>query len=87
MLTVEKVAIIWANRIWFLDRPARHHHLIHRIVEATGGRCLAGQDAQGFLLSDGSWADRERAYEVAEIAGQMLGEPHKAGMLFSEDVW
>lgn len=60
--------------------PARHHNLFAIGVHPQG----VGQT--GFLLSDGSFADRKRAAEVAIAAGQIEAlqwPPH----LYSEDLW
>lgn len=57
--------------------PARHHNLF-----ALCGR----PDESGFLLSDGTFADRTRAGEIAIKAGQITAlkwPPH----LYSEDIW
>ena len=65
--------------------PARHHSIIHAERPSCGSR------GQGFLLSDGTFADRKRAAEVAIAAGQLLERAPTAGHwkhgLFSEDVW
>lgn len=60
-------------------RPARHCNLFALV----DGR---NPDVSGFLLSDGSFADRLRAAHVAKAAGQvkkMVAPP----MLYSEDLW
>ncbi|UTC28082.1 hypothetical protein GURKE_00500 [Brevundimonas phage vB_BpoS-Gurke] len=67
--------------------PARHANLfaIHHLRGSD--EYPAGSD-QGFLLSDGSFATRERAAEVAIAAGQVRAEKMTVpGKLFSEDVW
>ncbi|USN15192.1 hypothetical protein KIKIMORA_00450 [Brevundimonas phage vB_BpoS-Kikimora] len=67
--------------------PARHGNLfaIHHLRGPD--EYPAGND-QGFLLSDGSFATRERAAEVAIAAGQVRAEKMTVpGKLFSEDVW
>lgn len=64
--------------------PARHHNLF--AIQPDGPH-PTGQDS-GFLLSDGSFASRERALEVALAAGQL--QPKIAGdtkRLYSEDLW
>ena len=66
-------------------RPARHHNVIY--CAARLGVELDGSEEQGFLLSDGSFAQRKPALDIAWRAGQLLREtaPHLG--LFSEDVW
>lgn len=59
--------------------PARHHNLF-AILDGKA------PDEQGFLLSDGTFADRERAGEIALAAGQT--QALKWGsQLYSEDLW
>lgn len=42
--------------------------------------------SMGFLLSDGTFANRYRAERVARRAGQLVREPD-GGVLTSEDLW
>jgi hypothetical protein len=60
--------------------PARHHNLFALSREAQN------PDASGFILSDGSFADRKRAAAVAIAADQIkaLSWPPN---LYSEDMW
>jgi hypothetical protein len=44
-------------------------------------------DAQGFILSDGSFATRERAWSIAVAACQCNPNTIVRGALLSEDVW
>lgn len=59
--------------------PARHHNLFALV---DGLR----PDESGFILSDGSFADRKRAYVVAIASGQAV-ECTVPGTLYSEDIW
>lgn len=67
--------------------PARHHMIVHAL-RAHG---VAPEGEQGFLLSDGTFADRHHAADVARAAGQLLERAPTAGGwhagLFSEDCW
>jgi hypothetical protein len=64
-------------------------------MRATGARPPREDGVQGFLLSDGTFADRKRAMVVARAAGQLIpraggyaeGEINNGTELFSEDVW
>lgn len=47
--------------------PFRHHHLVQDLSRLN----LRAKD-QGFLVSDGRFADREWAWKVAVAAGQLL---------------
>lgn len=60
-------------------RPARHGNLFALV----DGR---NPDVSGFVLSDGSFADRLRAGQVAIAAGQIKALAHPP-MLYSEDLW
>ena len=67
-----------------LPAPARHHHIIHALAEQ--GRRQQGGDVQGFLLSNGQFADRCQAGQIACDGGQIdaLKWPPS---LYSEDLW
>jgi len=60
--------------------PARHHNLFALCREAQT------PDESGFLLSDGTFADRRRAAEVAIAAAQITELAHPP-FLYSEDLW
>lgn len=73
--------------VFSLPRPNRHHNIIHAL-HAIQPKLAHGCE-QGFLLADGTFANRERALRVAYAAGQ-LEEKNKVGhkdLLFSEDLW
>ena len=71
--------------------PARHHNLCGLEFHLRErGMIVNEQTARnsGFLLSDGTYADRRRAAEIAIAAGQVTAEAMTVkGMLFSEDLW
>lgn len=62
--------------------PARHHNLF--AIQPDGPYPCG--DESGFLLSDGSFADRTRAMQIALANGQ-LAAPTRQDELFSEDLW
>lgn len=75
-----------------LPRPARHGDIINclwRLYPAAAGRSASDFGEQGFLLTDGTFADRAQAWIVAVMEGQLLPDardrevPH----LFTEDLW
>lgn len=69
-----------------LPPPARHNDVItHMVVELGHPAPVIGQ--QGFMLSDGTFANRRRARMFAEANGQLLARAHGGDLLFSEDVW
>lgn len=89
-IMVVAVAMQFADGLMITaPRPARHHHLVTSWVFQFGHMMKYPHGVeQGFLLSDGSFANRELAYEVALGNGQIRkGETPCPGMLFSEDVW
>jgi hypothetical protein len=61
--------------------PHRHHHIVHALFRLTQ---IRGE--QGFLLSDGTFADRVTAAAVAIDQGQITKLPHPPN-LYSEDLW
>lgn len=90
VLTTKRVvaaAILLGGTPHWTRPPARHPDLI-KFIQASGIKEPEDGYEQGFLLSDGSYADRSRAWEVAEAAGQLLmRDRQRPGMLFSEDLW
>jgi len=85
MLTVNCAAIRDHDGIIFsIDRPARHHDVIHKMVKMGRPKPITGD--QGFILSDGRFVEREEAAQIALAAGQCqtLTAPPR---LYSEDLW
>jgi hypothetical protein len=68
-----------------LPRPARHHTIIHALHALGHPQCACCTD--GFLLSDGTFADRGEAEKIALGAGQVRGGKIIGGSLTSEDMW
>jgi hypothetical protein len=66
--------------------PARHHNIMYAAAN-LGVDLTFVEESQGFLLSDGTFARRKPALEVARAAGQLLRETGPHIGLFSEDVW
>jgi len=88
-LTVVAAAIMFDGKIHSLPAPARHHDIIRQMHESG----LRNFDRyQGFVLSDGTFATRRRAFTVAMAAGQVTHRRPGPGnyqgtQLLSEDVW
>lgn len=83
---VHQAAIYQDGVVYTLSRPARHHDIIRHMVEAEGVEPpVTGE--QGFVLSDGSFVDREAALQVALLANQLHKPRHHISQLFSEDLW
>jgi hypothetical protein len=69
--------------------PARHHHILLQLwpLREPGTRIDQGQ---GFVTDAGRYVDREKAWEIAKAAGQLLERAPtdgRGGTLYSEDVW
>lgn len=87
-LTVMQVACKTGDLIYTMPKPARHNNIMN-LAKRAGLDSQFQPDEQGFLLSDGSFADREEAYKVAKAAGQpwrRKPEIHSEH-LFTEDLW
>jgi hypothetical protein len=69
-----------------LPPPARHHDLVHRLLDAFNHPCAA-EDEQGFLLSNGRFCRRKPAKRIARKAEQLLARASNLDDLYSEDVW
>lgn len=84
-LTVERAAVLFDDVIYSVPRPQRHDAALMMLVEKFG-RDGAWREScvSGFVLSDGSFADRWRALIVARRAGQT---DSGAEILISEDLW
>jgi len=70
--------------IFTLPPPARHPDVLYAIYDLC--RVRVGPKDQAFLLSDGTFAERTEAAQIALAAGQVekLAAPPN---LFSEDLW
>lgn len=92
VLTVDRAAIRCMGLVFSVPRPGRHGDVIRLMVETFGEEvhdaCFTRD--QGFVLSDGSFADRMTAWRLAERSGQLLARAPTdgcGGVLYSEDVW
>lgn len=75
------------GKLYQLPKPKRHHDVIHMIYAETGER-VPGMACQGFLTSDGKFANRWQAHRIAWDAGQCpKRRPSQGSELFSEDLW
>lgn len=72
------------GEVYSLVAPARHPHIMWYMND-MGLREHHGE--QGFILSDGTFADRMRAKNIALSAGQLIKGARIQGDLYSEDVW
>jgi len=84
-LTVETAAVRIGDAVFTLPRPNRHHNVMWWLHVLGIGPTLLHD--QGFVLSNGAYADRQRAFAVAEAAAQIIAPPPVPGTLFSEDLW
>ena len=77
--------------IHFMPRPHRHHHTVHalhkmRETRIGDGAIIVARDEQGFVLSDGTFANRIDAAKLAIDSGQIPKLNHPP-QLYSEDLW
>jgi hypothetical protein len=82
---ITHVAIKYANKVFSLPAPNRHHDVIRMI----GG--ISGPDVQGFLDANGVFLNRKQAFLVAQATGQLNRREgpgyYQGSELFSEDLW
>lgn len=75
--------------IHFMPPPHRHHHTVHALHRPQNGvenDLIVAQGEQGFVMSDGTFADRVEAGKAAIEAGQIAALKWPPN-LFSEDLW
>lgn len=85
---VVSAAVKMGAMVYSMQAPARHHNILHEMHErGVSMDTPSAVTGQGFLLSCGTWVDREKARVIAERAGQLLDRAGNSSMLFSEDVW
>lgn len=75
--------------IHFMPPPHRHHHTVHALHRPQNGvenDLIVARGKQGFVMSDGTFADREEAGRCAIAAGQIKELQHPP-WLYSEDLW
>lgn len=73
--------------VYSVPKPGRHHNVLSIMYNNGLDKGYLAKAEQGFLLSSGSFAGRQEARKVAEIAGQLLDSAYDLNELFSEDVW
>jgi hypothetical protein len=83
-LAVETAAIRIGEAVFTLPRPNRHHNIMWWL-SALGINSGQMHD-QGFVLSNGAYADRQLALKVALDAAQVW-TPAAPPNLYSEDLW
>ncbi|WAG77028.1 hypothetical protein LMK08_16765 [Metapseudomonas furukawaii] len=82
------VAVRQGDLMICLPKPNRHHDCIRYAVEVLGLKPPIGAPArdQGFYLADGTYLNREQAFQHVK----QIGQPHSPEAhryLFSEDLW
>ena len=81
--TIIAAAILGTDgKLYALPAPARHHNILHHFD--------VDQCTSGFITSDGEYVGREKAFEIASAAGQVLPRDpagYNGNMLFTEDLW
>lgn len=78
------------GQVHAVDRPGRHHNVIQRMARELGYPTPISEGNPdytfGFVLGDGSFANRELAERHARGSGQ-LAVPNIGGPMTSEDLW
>lgn len=75
--------------IHFMPAPHRHHHTIHALNRPQNGienDIIVARGEQGFVMSDGTFADRIEAGKEAIKYGLIEKLNHPPN-LYSEDLW
>ncbi len=76
------------DRVWHLPSPFRHHHVLHLMNRGSYKNIDA---EQGFLDNSGKFVDREEAFKLACLNGQLKRRQgtgcYNGDELFSEDLW
>lgn len=91
-LRIVSAACRYGPLILSMAPPARHYNIMHAI-HFLGGEAMVRLGDQGFLLSDGSFAQRKPALIIATAAGQLVKNPEAHSSptgppnLYSEDMW
>ncbi len=73
--------------------PPARHDTIMKAIHVLGGEAMVRLGDQGFLLSDGTFAQRKPALIIATEAGQLVKNPEAQSSpisppsLYSEDMW
>lgn len=76
------------GRIFAVDRPGRHHHIINTVGElALATATQIGDAIQGFVTTKGRFVDRREGLRLAERSKQLIRKTQPADQLFSEDLW
>ena len=90
-LTVEGVAIKRPDcTVYCLMKPAKHSDLLGLVackLKKTDTDKQKVRGELGFVLSDGSFASKDKAREVAEKSGQLSKTASKSNILRPEDLW
>lgn len=88
VLKVLSAAVKVHGIVYAVPVPQRHNHAIKAAALAghASPKNPVTQRMQGFMLSDGSFADRKTSLAAAVLSGQLPYDPERTE-LFSEDLW
>jgi hypothetical protein len=70
------IRLVKSGAVVSMDRPNRHHHLLHEFAEWIGRPLKWDEHVQGFLTMTGKFVTRETERGL-----------HRQGQLYSEDLW
>lgn len=78
-------AIRLGDVIAIVERPGRHHNIIHNLCDAGYPPPVVGQ--QGFINDKGKFLHRNEAMLEAKANNQVLHYTGGSDTLYSEDMW
>lgn len=78
-------AIKLGDVITFMERPSRHHNIIHSLAEQGHKTPITG--TQGFITDKGVFVDRTEGLKIAKENNQIITKHGNPDQLYSEDMW
>lgn len=82
-------AIRYKGVSYSVPAPGRHHNVM-TYMRDNFGLGIKAHEEEGFMTDRDRFVDREEAWFIAELAGQLLPiapTDRRGGTLYSEDVW
>lgn len=82
--TIIAAAIKYGNVVYYIDKPGRHHDILHELHDEE-----LGKGVQGFIDDKFRFYTRQEAKLLVNLNQQLLRDVpfHHEKELFSEDLW
>jgi hypothetical protein len=80
-------AVMIDDLIITVERPARHHTVLHAIHKRFREAPVGFQFRQGFVTSTGRFVGRKEGLAIATAAEQIVKKHPQPDELYSEDMW